>query len=85
MISLGKKDEGTNRTYCHPRRSTVERLGALTGGAAKRPMQVFQGASCKNGPPADWTTIDVSDRAFLTARDGDVVLVTTGDGTFARE
>jgi competence protein ComEC len=23
VISSGKKDEGTNRTYCHPRRSTV--------------------------------------------------------------
>lgn len=48
-------------------------------------MQVFEGTDCKAPGPKDWTTIDVSDRVFSTARDGDVVLVTTGDGEFARE
>jgi len=48
-------------------------------------LEVFQGASCKGAPSSDWTAIDVSDRVFSTARDGDVVLVTTGDGTFTRE
>jgi competence protein ComEC len=85
VISSGKKDEGTNDTYCHPRRSTVERLGALTGGTTTRPMLVFQGARCKGAPATDWTRLDVSDRVLSTARDGDVVLVTTGDGTFTRE
>lgn len=85
VISSGKKDEGTNRTYCHPRRETVDRLGALTGGATTRPMQVFQGTSCRTPGPKDWTTIEVSDHVLATARDGDVVLVTTGDGAFAQE
>lgn len=85
VISAGKRDEGTNRTYCHPRRSTVERLSALASGASKRAMEVFKGSSCKGASASDWATIEVSDRILSTARDGDVVLVTTGDGAFARE
>jgi competence protein ComEC len=85
VISSGKKDEGTNRTYCHPQRSAVERLSTLTGSKTTRPMEVFQGTNCKESSSTGWTTIDVSDRVFVTARDGDVVLVTAGDGQFAKE
>lgn len=85
VISSGKKDEGTNLTYCHPRRRPVERLAALTGSTSTRKMEVFQGTSCKHARPTDWTTIEVGDRVLSTSRDGDVVLVTTGDGRFTRE
>lgn len=84
VISSAKKDEGTNKAYCHPRRSAVERLSALTASQQKRAMQVFDG-DCKKPKPSDWVSIDVSDRVFSTARDGDVVLTTTGDGRFERE
>ena len=81
IISVAKRDEGTNRTYCHPRRSTIERLSAHVGTSAPRPLEVFQGKKCSDG---DWTTIDVSERILVTARDGDIVLTTTGDGEFFR-
>ncbi|MBX3187492.1 MAG: MBL fold metallo-hydrolase [Labilithrix sp.] len=84
VISSGKKDEGTNRDYCHPRRSTVERLEGFTASQAKRPLEVFDGI-CKKPKPGDWVSIDVSDRVFATARDGDILLTTTGDGQFVRE
>jgi competence protein ComEC len=84
VISSGKKDEGTNKTYCHPRRATVERLAGLTAAQSTRAMQVFDG-DCKRPKPGDWVSIDVSDRVFATARDGDVLLTTTGDGQFVRE
>jgi competence protein ComEC len=80
VISVAKRNEGTNRTYCHPRRSTVERLSSLVGGSAPRPLEVFQGERCSD---SDWTTIDVSERILVTARDGDITLTTTGNGEFA--
>ena len=85
VISAAKRGEGTNATYCHPRRSVVERLSRATGGERTRPMEVFEGTSCRKAGATDWTTIAVDDHVLLTARDGDVRLVTTGDGTFTRE
>jgi len=85
VVPSGKQDEGTNRTYGHPRCSTIERLAALAASAGNKPMRVFQGTSCRDKAPDDWVTIDVSDRALSTARDGDISLVTTGDGEFAAE
>jgi hypothetical protein len=83
VISSGKKNEGTNRTYCHPRRSTVMRLSAVAASKWTRPLEVFQGENCRKAQDGGWTTIDVSDRILSTARDGDIVLVTTGDGEFS--
>lgn len=82
VISSGKVNEGTNRTYCHPRRETVEALTKRLGGVGTKTMRVFQGTSCREQSPGDWVEVPVSDRLFATARDGDVVLTTTGDGRF---
>lgn len=43
-------------------------------------------ASCSAGTTdAQWVDELASDKLWLTARDGDVVLTTTGDGVFVRE
>lgn len=104
VISAGKPDEGTNRDYCHPRASIVQRLsqvldadgatagasdaGPGDGGGATDPKRAtlvaFGGARCDRATPGDWTAVPSSDRLWATERDGDVVLVTTGDGVFRR-
>lgn len=86
VISSGKPDEGTNATYCHPRKKTVEKLDQVLGGQQGKALRVFDGVvSCKGAGPEHWADVPTSDRLFATARDGDVTLVTTGDGTFVRK
>jgi hypothetical protein len=81
----GKKGEGTNKGYCHPLKSTVDRLTKATGGAGSKSAEVFDAAvKCKNSTDSNWVSTPTSDRMWVTARDGDVVLVTTGDGEFTR-
>ncbi len=85
VISSGRPGVGLNQQYCHPRKSAIERLGRVLGAPGPASLQVFGGASCKDGGSADWSSIHVSDRLFSTARDGDVVLMTTGNGNFVKE
>ena len=86
VISSGKRDEGTNKTYCHPIKSTVDRLTDATGGPGSRSVVVYDALTrkCSKQTKADWKSSPISDRLWLTAFDGEVSLVTTGDGTFTR-
>lgn len=85
VISAGKPDEGTNRTYCHPRRTTVTALTRALGGPGERPLRAYAGESaCRKATAADWVDEPASDRLWATERDGDLLLVTHGDGTFTR-
>ncbi len=85
VISSGKPDEGTNRTYCHPRASAVEAVSAALGPASgSTTITAFEGKSCRDSTPANWLSVPVNERLFSTARDGDVTLVTTGDGVLTR-
>jgi competence protein ComEC len=94
VISAGKPDEGLNRDYCHPRASVVQRLTRVldddaraTGmvpPAAGLPLTAFDGTRCDRATAQDWVGVPGSERLWATERDGDVVLVTTGDGGFAR-
>jgi len=94
VLSAGKPDEGLNRDYCHPRASVVQRLSrvleadaagaGLPASATKATLAAFDGTRCDRATPADWVAVPTSDRLWATERDGDVVLVTTGDGVFAR-
>jgi competence protein ComEC len=83
VISSGKPNSGLNQTYCHPRKSAVDRLTSALGGPGQKTIEAFDGASCKEG--GQWTGVRASDRLWSTARDGDVVLMTTGNGDLVRE
>jgi hypothetical protein len=85
VISAGKPGEGTNDTYCHPSSTTVQDLTAALGGSGAKTVRAFDAkATCTSGATA-WLDVPASDRLWVTARDGDVALTTTGDGTFTRE
>lgn len=85
VISVGKDEEGLNRSYCHPARVAVERLNEALGGVGGRKLKVFRGTACRSALPSDWVSIPASDRLWATSRDGDIKLVTTGDGVFVRD
>lgn len=85
VISAGKPGEGMNRDYCHPRAGIVTRLTRVLGGPASQSIVAFDGERCDRAVPADWRAVPASDRLWETARDGDVVLSTTGDGVFQRD
>jgi competence protein ComEC len=85
VISAGRPDVGLNREYCHPRALVVQRLTRVLGGPGGKTLEAFDGDRCDRATPADWIGVPASDRLWATERDGDVVLTTTGDGSFHRE
>jgi len=86
VISTGLPGEGTNRTYCHPRKETVDALTVKLGGAGSSVIHAFPSTGrCAGAAASTWVDEPASDRLWETARDGDVVLTTTGDGVFGRE
>lgn len=82
VISAGKPGEGLNREYCHPRALIAQRLTRVLGGPGTKTLQAFDGDRCESAHAADWLPVPTSDHLFATARDGDVVLTTSGDGSF---
>jgi competence protein ComEC len=86
VISAGKKGDGMNKSYCHPRQSTVRALTTALGGAGSKTIQSFDAkVHCDKGTDANWIDEPASDQIWATERDGDVTLATTGDGKFAKE
>ena len=63
----------------------MERLTRALGGGGQGTLEAFGGERCDRARTSDWVAVPSSDRLWATARDGDVVLTTRGDGTFARE
>lgn len=85
VVSCGDRDEGTNKGYCHPRLETVDRLTRALGGPGGLTVEAFDGSvECEDAGSEHWKPAAASERLWFTSRDGDVVLVTTGDGVFAR-
>jgi len=86
VISGSKPGVGLNVTYCHPRKSVVDRLTDALGGPGKKSLQAFDGeVLCKGASAEHWPQVKVADRLYATQRDGDIVLTTLGDGEFKRE
>lgn len=93
VVSSGKPGEGMNTTYCHPRTVTLEKLARVLGGPTTSTLRAFDGSvSCKassaavgDEATAHWHEVPVPAHLLATARDGDVTLVTVGDGVFTRE
>lgn len=85
VVSSAKRDEGTNRSYCHPRQGAVERLTEVTGGPGKKTVLAFDGRTkCKPENASSWSHVPASDSMWFTSRDGDIVLETRGDGEMRR-
>jgi competence protein ComEC len=85
VISAGHPGVGMNRSYCHPRASTLARVTKVLGGAGRATIEGFDATvACGHDDRSNWVRVPVSDRLWATERDGDVVLVTTGDGRFTR-
>jgi competence protein ComEC len=85
VISAGRPNESRNR-YCHPAASTVRALNVHLTGATGRPVHAFDGAGhCRGAPETSWREVPSSEALWITARDGEVVLMTRGDGRFERE
>lgn len=85
VISAGRPDEGLNADYCHPRALVVERLTRVLGGPGRQTLRAFDGTRCAGAQPSEWRDAATSDRMWTTARDGDVVVSTGGDGVFVRD
>jgi competence protein ComEC len=84
VISAGHPGVGMNAEYCLPRAATLERVNQALGGGAEKTLLGFDGkTTCKRSHGEGWVAVPVSDRLWATERDGDVVLETRGDGTFA--
>ncbi len=84
VISAGKPGVGLNREYCHPRALIVERLTRVLGGRMGKALPAFDGAQCGRAQAAEWVAVPAAENLWATERDGDVVLTTSGDGTFVR-
>jgi competence protein ComEC len=88
VIPSAKPYEGMNDSYCHPRTNVVATLTKALGGPGSRTIKAFDGAvKCEKGNPQTehWLDVPTSDRLFSTARDGEVLLTTSGDGVFVIE
>jgi len=86
VISAGHPGTGMNADYCLPRMSTLERLNRALGGEFRQTLLAYDGrVSCRHAVDEGWVAVPVSDHLWATERDGDVVLVTHGDGVFVRE
>jgi competence protein ComEC len=85
VFSSGKKGEGTNAGFCHPFQRPVRLLTAETGGPSSNNIWAFDAKiGCPHSNSSNWQNIPTSDHLWFTARDGDILLTTRGDGKFGR-
>ena len=71
--------------YCHPAAATVERLNRFLGGARTSTIPAYRVDRCTKAERDLPRRVERSERLWSTASDGDVTLVTSGDGSFRRE
>jgi hypothetical protein len=61
VISAGKPGEGTNSTYCHPRKETVDALTAALGGPGSRAGKLHKNAGAIERREPVWLLIEWCD------------------------
>jgi competence protein ComEC len=81
VISAGRPPN----EYGHPARRTIDRLNGVLGGHRETTVAAYDGDRCEKRGRAAPVRVLRSERLWITAEDGDVTLVTTGQGVFARE
>jgi len=81
VISAGRPPN----EYCHPARRTIDRLNATLGGQRGRSVAAYDVERCTREARAAPVRVLRSERLWVTSEDGDVTLVTTGQGEFSRE
>jgi competence protein ComEC len=81
VISAGRPPN----EYCHPARRTIDRLNAALGGHRERSVAAYDAERCSEAARAAPVRVLRSERLWITSEDGDVTLVTTGQGEFTRE
>jgi len=82
VVSAGEPGEGMNKGYCHPAKGTISNLDATLGDEQGKVLRAFAGTRCDDSSGSHWADVATSEHLWATPRDGDVVLVTTGDGVF---
>jgi competence protein ComEC len=83
VVSAGRPGFGMNRSYCHPRASTMKAVTDLLGGPGSKTLLAFDAqVPCTAAPPSHWPAVPVSDRLYATERDGDLTFVGTGTDDF---
>jgi competence protein ComEC len=81
VISAGRPPN----EYCHPALRTIDRLNAALGGPRNASVQAYDVHRCDKAARTIPIRVMRSDRLWITSADGDLTLVTTGDGAFRRE
>jgi competence protein ComEC len=81
VISAG----GAPNEYCHPAARTIERLNQELGGPRNGSVLAYDVHRCDRVGRTLAARVQRSDRLWVTSADGDLTLVTTGDGAFRRE
>lgn len=74
---------GDRNKYCTPTAGAVKRLNYIINSTSTSTMAAASSRSADG--TCSWTDVPRPDGLWSTAADGDVVLVTTGDGMFRRE
>lgn len=74
---------GDQNKYCLPTAGAVKRLNAVLSSPSTSTAPASAGRSADG--KCSWTDVPRPDGLWSTAVDGDVTLVTTGDGAFRRE
>ena len=79
VVSAGRPGFGMNRSYCHPRASTMQQITELLGGPGRKTLLSFDAkVNCIAAPPEHWVPVPTSDRLYATERDGDLTFVSKG-------
>lgn len=65
VISAGRPGEGAGRTYCHPRKETVDALTAVLGDAGAGVIHAFSATPSCHANPGDVLWVDEPASAWL--------------------
>ena len=74
-ISCGQKETGSNNSYKHPRKKTVNRLLQCI---INEPQENLRQADVYNSQDKKWEAITIKKGLYLTSVDGDIMIACDG-------